>query len=73
MSFDFNYGKRTGVTSFKQQVAELCELFRKFQVPIQNWVHSSGAGLSTSEQALIDNLIGAVNAACAAVQAMVDD
>lgn len=68
---DFSYGKRTGVTSFKSTVQELCENLLKFQPNIINWVNSSS--LSSGDKALIFALIAAVNAGCAAVKALPDD
>jgi hypothetical protein len=71
MPIDFNYGRRTGVTTFKKRTAELCDLFRKFQPTIEAWVSTSG--LSTSDKAAISSLISAVNAACDAVKKLPDD
>ena len=73
MSIDLNYGRRTGVTSFKGAVGEVCETLHKFEPLIKAWVNSSAAGLSAPDQALIIALIAAVDLACAAVKAMKDD
>jgi len=65
------YGKRTGVTSFKQTIKEVCELLRKFQPTIVAWINAST--LDATDKALAITAISAVNAACAAIQALPDD
>lgn len=73
MSVDMNYGRRTGVTNFKEGVKELCETVHKFEPHIRTWVASSGSGLTSSQQALVNSLLDAIDAACASVQSMNDD
>lgn len=71
MPTDMQYGRRTGVTSFKQLALELCETLRKFEPYIKTWVNARGG--SPSDIALILALIQAADAACAAVKALPDD
>lgn len=71
MTININYGRRTGVTTFKKRVAEMCKLFHIFEPSIRAWVAASS--LSTSDKDNIYTMIDAVNTACNAVKTLPDD
>lgn len=71
MSIDFNYGRRTGVTSFKKIIQEFCENLAKYQGFITAWI--AGSGLPVAQQNELNNIINAINAGCDAAKALPDD
>ncbi len=71
MPVDTQYGRKTGVTTFKGTMTEVCENLHKYEVFIVNWIN--GSALSTAQKTNLLNAIAAVDAACAAVKALPDD
>jgi uncharacterized membrane protein (DUF441 family) len=71
VAIDFNYGRRTGVTTFKKIIQEFCENLAKYQGFITAWI--AGSGLTVAQQTQLTNLIAAVNAACDASKQLPDD
>lgn len=71
MSFDFNYGKKTGVTTFKKRVAEICKILQAYELHVRAWVQAST--LPAPDKVAILSIIDAVDAGCAAVKALPDD
>ena len=71
MPIDFNYGRRTGVTTFKHRVALMCNLFRKFQPEIENWINTSTLGSSDKTNLLA--IISAINTGCDSAKRLPDD
>lgn len=71
MTFDLNYQRRTGVTTFRSLALEICEELLKFQPLIVLWINNPASGLAASDITLILALIAAANAACASLKKMV--